>query len=581
MQSEGISDLRTVLTTSHEIPKYQRNYTWTCKQAMDLWTDLTEYHCNKKYDSTYIFGQIVVYKCPDNKTSYIIDGQQRLTTTYIYLAALRSLIKQIRSGSSTYMSFLENLLYNYSNRGSVKPFLTVAKENRDYFEKLISGNYFPGDGNNSSQNNMGEIYKFFCRCFSLYLLDLPEDFNGEFDLKTIDPEEAEEKLSLLTQDLLDFKVVYLITRRLEDAHRIFDTVNTRGVKLSNTDLVKNHLFSTCYENDSALLNDDYSLEDTWNSISNSLGNSFETLFRYTMIVRSGIIRDDSIMRAVKISITGPDKVRNLVNDLTFAAKIFLCITKKVSFFQNESTNRILHGLYESKNHTIHTPLIISAYLRAIQDRRDIEDDVYKTVSAIDSLFVRNIYAGHSRSNDFEEKISQWASDYYLKVINFNKFLNSIYKECNNNEQFSRDIQFKNDWENKTAKYILSEIYNRSFTTISMKKKGVDLEHILPQKLDQKYWNNFDENTKKEYYRRIGNLIILKKAINRKIKNREFSFKKEKYESEEYGILDIETDSVLKVTVWNTEAIDNRSKIIAKEMATLWPVLHYSDNDGTT
>lgn len=569
-KSEGISELRSVLQTRHVIPKYQRNYTWSEDQAIDLWTDLVEFHKNRiEGSSSYIFGQIVVY-CSSDGNTYVIDGQQRLTTLYIYFAANKFLFNKFEI-KSNYTSFLDQMLYDFSSVGESAPYLLVANENIDFYNKLISDYGSIDTPLNRSQNNMKLVFDLFCNEICKYILNMEYYVALSSELTNVEKYTFENEIKKINGSLLDFKVVYFVTNQLVDAHRIFDTVNTRGVKLSNTDLVKNYIFATCYSNDKELRNDDLGLEEKWDSISETLGDKFDIVFKYLLRVRSGLVRDDATMRIVKTTLTTTDDVKQFINDLKIATEIYLSITRGSIMFSSETTNRILKGLRGATDYFLHTPLIMSVYIKAKHENRDCETEIETLIRAIDTLFVRNIFAGDKRSNTIEDLIADQSSKYYNDEITFLTMIDNIYKKCSSDATFKEDILSKNDWNNREAKYILSEMYNRNYPTIVL-KGSIDLEHILPKgKVKPQEWGQFTEEEKKDCQYRIGNLVLVKNSINRKIKNKNFLVKKEEYASVEYGILDLESDTILSVDTWNRETISLRSNRLSEDMISTWPL----------
>ena len=414
---------------------------------------------------------------------------------------------------------------------------------------------------------MKVVWDLLYRQILNYLSNNTTDYTGPVDISKLNPEIALNKIRSVNDSLFDFKVVYFITYSLSDAHRIFDTVNTRGVKLSNTDLVKNHIFSTCYSNDDELLNDDYSLEIEWNRISKSLGKDFETLFRYTLIVWAGVVRDDTVLREVKKHLSDTSSIRDFISDLDNATNVFLCITKKLSLFTSSNANRILQGLYDATKHTIHTPIIISVYLKALHEKKDPNPDIEAVVKALDALFVRNIIVGGKNSNSFEETFDKWANKYYNDG-SLNNLISSIYEECIPDQEVVDNIMLKNNWTNSSSRYVLTEIYNRRYPTIVI-KNSTDIEHILPEDPDDNEWSISKVDLKLNY-KKIGNLILLQKSINRSIKNRGFSIKKEKYTSTDYGMLDIESGYIIELTCWNPETIKTRTEQIAQHIIETWP-----------
>ena len=381
--SEGLTYLKNIITEEHKIPKYQRNYAWGEKQATDLWNDILEYKKNKTNDSKYIFGQIIVYHSSDNN-DYVIDGQQRLTTSYLLIAAERVLINKICNGEQK-DDRIEDIIHEMKRNvliidlsGDNRPYLTPSSNNKAEFEQIINRNSSDPILLNS-ETNMAQVYNTLIRLIYCHLVDEKYSSNIQIDEdKIAGRKELINEIVDCNSCFLDFQVVYLRTLRLVDAHRIFDTVNTRGMKLTPTDLVKNHIFATCYSNDYELSQDGISLEKDWNDIAYSLGSDFDKVLRYTFIVKFGMVREEDLVSCSK-RIIQPAEVKQFLVELRQTAQVFHCLTKKHPLFKDEETMRIIRGIRDSKTSMImHTPIIASVFIKQFGTDQ-LESDIKKSL----------------------------------------------------------------------------------------------------------------------------------------------------------------------------------------------------------
>ena len=87
LQNSSIDEMNTFLNKMFYIPNYQREYSWEIDELEDFWNDLI--HTKSESEETHFFGQIVVHDDPDTKKKYIIDGQQRTTTSVVFLRAMQ------------------------------------------------------------------------------------------------------------------------------------------------------------------------------------------------------------------------------------------------------------------------------------------------------------------------------------------------------------------------------------------------------------------------------------------------------------------------------------------------------------
>lgn len=593
MINDGPNSLSDVLKEKHRIPKYQRAYAWKQHQIVELWEDLCEYDVTKDNKSKYIFGQIVVYDSEHDKTKYVIDGQQRLTTSYLFIAAVKKMITKIYPDRNNYpkkvdkyWTYLDNLICDMNSVEDDVPYLTVVKKNKDEFKSIIDLDIdLPNVG---SESKMISAYSIFMKVLYAYMLDT------DYDLKTeriddysriVNNPDCFTKLKRITDTYLSFRIVYITVTRLVDAYRIFDTVNTRGIRLEVTDLVKNYVFANCYSDDASLNEDDISIENDWGLIVSSCGDDFNKFFRYVLIAKFGIVREDKLFDTVKEKIKDPDSIKLLLNEMKEALKIFLFVTRKAKVFSTEETNRIINGLTDSKkNMTVYMPVLMSFYLKSKKDKISdsiIEERALILVKALDVSFVRGLFAG-KQTNYYEESFGSLSKDYYNGVISFAKLTNNVYNLSfyKDNEQLKK-IFIEKNWENADARYILTELWNRTYPTNVVKCK-TDIEHILPRTIKGVAgWEFIDEDNHKNNVKKIGNLILLDKSANRGLGNRAFTIKLKKYIEKRNQLLDTDLDYVISKTMWTPEDIKGRTATIVNAIVSSWPIIVVEDDETKT
>ena len=580
MTTDGPNLLKTIISCKYRIPKYQRDYSWRSKQAIELWTDLIEFYLNKDEDSKYIFGQIVTYISSNKKERYVIDGQQRLTTSYLFLAAAKKMITYIYPDKSKwerivekYCNFLDSHMF-VPDEEKDEPLLTVSKYNKCCFEKILMlENIEP---NVDSENNMISVYSVFIRSMYAYLSGKKLNLNSQ-DLDDYSVIENNEKcfstLKSIVNCFLDFIIVDIPVTKLSDAYRIFDTVNTRGIRLGFTDLVKNHIFTKCYETDDDLKDDNYELERLWKDIVSSIKDDFPKFFRYVLIAKYGIIRDDEIMSTVKEKIKDPASIKEFINELNHATNAYLMILNGHGLLNNEESIRILKGLREAKKPmTFHAPVLISFYLKSKSlghDDKQIENQALELIKAIDVSLIRGLFADKS-SNYYEEYFGNSAKKYYSGELTFEEYVDAIRSYGYSDGQLKQILKNKN-WENKEARYILTELHNRNYPTNVIKCK-TDVEHILPETMTSEMWPDIDVNDHKLYFKKIGNLMLLESGANRGLKNKSFSEKVKKYKEidDKDKLLDVNKKIVIEKGTWNIDSIDKRTEFIIERILKEWP-----------
>jgi len=211
------------------IPAYQRPYAWTKEQASELLTDLLSFLGDGSESVTdanpYFLGSIVLIKSEDAPEADVVDGQQRLTTITILLSILRSLLSQESAPEVTKFIFQKgNKFEGTDDRYRLK----LRQRDEDFFRKYIQ------DGQGLD---------------ALLGLDTSQLTDSQRNIQTNSRYFLEELRQTSEQRLEQF-VHYLMTRcflvvvstpDLDSAYRIFSILNTRGLDLSLTDLLKSEI----------------------------------------------------------------------------------------------------------------------------------------------------------------------------------------------------------------------------------------------------------------------------------------------------------------------------------------------------
>jgi uncharacterized protein with ParB-like and HNH nuclease domain len=224
-----------VFTASfYEVPAFQREYVWTEAQVNSLLTDALDALFDDKGSATtgeYFIGSIVAYLDPEARVFQLIDGQQRITTLFIVLCALRDARKALADPES--LSFLEGMIqYQYQKpdgtTGTRLRLQPLYEDASDVLQLIATGQGAGLVERKLLPNSAGNMLV----AYETVKEFLKEQFND--DVVAIRIFQAQ-----LTQRV---RLVRIQTLGISDALRIFETINDRGVGLNALDLLKNLLF---------------------------------------------------------------------------------------------------------------------------------------------------------------------------------------------------------------------------------------------------------------------------------------------------------------------------------------------------
>jgi len=236
------------------VPDYQREYVWEEKHVNQLLEDIYEEFGNDS-KSEYFIGSIVVCE-NDDKRYEVIDGQQRLTTLFVALSALKNHLKASKEDVSDIQTMLFSTTRDASGKQVSAFRLELQYENcSDVLSRMIDSNH-PNEFGSNSEENIVEAYDTVTRFV-------------EANFKTLD-----ELYPFLGYFLNNVKLIQIETPKISDALKIFETINERGVGLNPMDLLKNLIFRHVDKKDFN------KLKDKWKMITTLLESHKEKPLRF-------------------------------------------------------------------------------------------------------------------------------------------------------------------------------------------------------------------------------------------------------------------------------------------------------------
>lgn len=210
----------------YQVPLYQRGYSWGRQQIDQLWDDIVEIAQTRREDATatHFIGSLVLAASPENAAVglakfLVVDGQQRLTTLTILLAALRDHQDEASGGNHRDRIDSQYLLNRFEPGEPVKVLPTQA-DRAAYLAVVKSAAEAGGE------DAVGNTYRWFRAKIA------------EAD----DPDNPDDIADIENAVLRGLAVVAVTAEPGDNAHRIFESLNNTGLKLTQADLLKNYLF---------------------------------------------------------------------------------------------------------------------------------------------------------------------------------------------------------------------------------------------------------------------------------------------------------------------------------------------------
>ncbi|MHB8258975.1 MAG: DUF262 domain-containing protein [Bacteroidia bacterium] len=534
------------------VPSNQREYSWLSGNQVKSF--LHDINNSKSNNQSHFLGTIVLTRNKERKLE-IADGQQRLATTTMFISAVRDYFSE--QGDSKMVTSLENDFlssYDRNNRTDI-PRLTLNIDDNDFFLNNVVLKKQSRKGvvkQRRSHSLIEDAYK----TIKEYINNINETYGTH----------AAIQLNELVDYLKDSaKVVKLVVDTEETAYTLFETLNDRGLKTSQADMVKNHIFRL---SDKRLAE----AQKIWSSMKSAI----ETV--------SDIDEDITIefLRAACCIISG----------LTTKKEVYSKIQKEA----NNSTNAI-HTLTILENLSREYAAILN---QDHQKWNDYPVDMRESIITMNLLGVTQIrplmlsismlFNKKDASAAFK-KIIAWSVRFMICGIRggrldegYTKLAHGIYKkEIKNVDELKAaaekivigDIEFKNEFAkasvgvSKLARYYLRALENtargdKNPENIPNHGEAINLEHIMPQKLSD-VWKDIDQQTLDAHINRIGNLALIIAQKNSKIGSESFDEKKKVYSISSFLL----TNQLSTANKWDIDAIDNRQKVLADIAVKTW------------
>lgn len=545
-----------------QVPLYQRPYSWQDKQLEQLWCDITdEADRLVSGDSTggHFIGSVVLAPHPHLAAGgvqrwLVVDGQQRLTTLMIALAAIRDHIRQETPDEADRIH--DQYLVNRWQSGDDKLRLLPTQQDRDAFIACVLGK--PGA---DTSYGVGRAYRFFKA--ALIAADDPDD---DLDIARIE-QVIRERLRL----------VEITSEPGDNVHRIFESLNNTGLKLSQADLVRNHLFMLLPTRS------DEVYHDTWLPMQRRLGNAhLETLMWLDLILRG----DDKAKQADLYRLQ-VERLKRLDPDEDTIVTEIVELARRSRHLEvilepdKETDDRVRESLTRLRQWGGQVTLPISMLLLDHRERgRLSSDDVAKALSYIESFLVRRLLAGipTNNLNRILNALPRELSQENL-VGELHTYLSGTRRYWPNNSQLREAIRSKPFYyygRGPQKTFILRRL-EESFESpepVDWEKAELTIEHVMPQTLSAEWVEQLTPEAQAEnlsvselhesVVHTLGNLTL--SGRNHELSNHPFQRKNDILRSSALRM----NQEIASTATWGRAEVLMRADELADRAIELWP-----------
>ncbi|OOC32745.1 DUF262 and DUF1524 domain-containing protein [Helicobacter pylori] len=483
------------------IPIYQRVYSWEKEQCKQLWDDIIKIGGNDKMNGHFIGS--ILYVLDGNTHSsplLIIDGQQRLTTITLLLIALRNhLSDEVKILPKFSRKEIESYLINSNKDGDKKFRLILSESDKDTLLSLIDKNKRkPSEPSVKIMEN----FKLFEKWIS----------------------ENTGKLETIVKGLEKLMIVYIaLDKEKDDPQLIFESMNSKGIELTQTDLIRNYIIM-----ETEVEKQENFYENYWRATEEDFKQN-ETLFnrfvRHYLTIKTGEVPNiKKVYEAFKdYQQKEGIEIEDLLKDLQKYCGYFCQIVFKKE--ADKDLNKALSFLVDLERDVVY-PLLLEIY-SDYSDGVLSKQDFIPIIALTESYIFRRTVCGLG-ANGLNKIFPS-----FTKKIDKKQYLKSVEKHFGSlkgNQRFPNNDEFKDSfitidfYHLKKSKSFLERLENFD-TKEPVDTQKCDIEHIMPQTLDPKWEGDLGENFEaihEKYLHTIGNLTLT--GYNSEYSNKSFQEK---------------------------------------------------------
>lgn len=560
----GETTLNKLLNTSRQfiVPIFQRNYSWQKSQYEQLWFDILRASKFKEKQNHFI-GSIVYIDMgtPAGRPQQLllIDGQQRLTTISILLCAIKDYVQKFNLETKLInLAKIKNqFLYNSDEIDEDRYKLLLNVQDKETYIKLIDNTIFTV---NKPATNIIKCYEFFYERIEDFIKQygqIDEIYAGIF------------KLSLVSLSL---------DKDSDNPQMIFESMNSTGKDLSQTDLLRNYLLMDLTPEKQTRLYKTY-----WKPMEELFGediykndvNKFDYFIRDFLTLKSDtghICKINNVYENFKRYYLDNNCEKFVVlKDLFTYAKYYACI----DLLQEKDDELKLYWQEFKKldSHVVY-PFLLNLYddySRQILIKEDFKKILQVVISYLWRRAICEIPT-NSLSKTFATLYQAVDKDDYVNSIIKAFVFKSSYKRFPSDYEVREKLQTKDIYHFRLRKYLLEALENYYHKEpIDLNTANYTIEHIMPQNIEHNLsWQQMLGEDWQEvhslYLHTLGNLTIT--GYNAEMSNKSFGEKVNGESGFKHSHLKL-NESIAQCDVWNKKAIQRRTNILTDIILKIW------------
>lgn len=560
----GETTLNKLLNTSRQfiVPIFQRNYSWQKSQYEQLWFDILRASKFKEKQNHFI-GSIVYIDMgtPAGRPQQLllIDGQQRLTTISILLCAIKDYVQKFNLETKLInLAKIKNqFLYNSDEIDEDRYKLLLNVQDKETYIKLIDNTIFTV---NKPATNIIKCYEFFYERIEDFIKQhgqIDEIYAGIF------------KLSLVSISL---------DKDSDNPQMIFESMNSTGKDLSQTDLLRNYLLMELTPEKQTRLYKTY-----WKPMEELFGediykndlNKFDYFIRDFLTLKSDtgyICKINNVYENFKrYYLDNNCEKFAVLKDLFTYAKYYACIDL---LQENDDELKLYWQEFKKLDSHVVYPFLLKLYddySRQILIKEDFKKILQVVISYLWRRAICEIPT-NSLSKTFATLYQAVDKDDYVNSVIKAFVFKSSYKRFPSDYEVREKLQTKDIYHFRLRKYLLEALENYYHKEpIDLNTANYTIEHIMPQNIEHNLsWQQMLGEDWQEvhslYLHTLGNLTIT--GYNAEMSNKSFWEKVNGESGFKHSHLKL-NESIAQCDVWNKKAIQRRTNILTDIILKIW------------
>lgn len=560
----GETTLNKLLNTSRQfiVPIFQRNYSWQKSQYEQLWFDILRASKFKEKQNHFI-GSIVYIDMgtPAGRPQQLllIDGQQRLTTISILLCAIKDYVQKFNLETKLInLAKIKNqFLYNSDEIDEDRYKLLLNVQDKETYIKLIDNTIFTV---NKPATNIIKCYEFFYERIEDFIKQhrqVDEIYAGIF------------KLSLVSISL---------DKDSDNPQMIFESMNSTGKDLSQTDLLRNYLLMDLTPEKQTRLYKTY-----WKPMEELFGediykndlNKFDYFIRDFLTLKSNtgyICKINNVYENFKrYYLDNNCEKFTVLKDLFTYAKYYACIDL---LQENDDELKLYWQEFKKLDSHVVYPFLLKLYddySRQILIKEDFKKILQVVISYLWRRAICEIPT-NSLSKTFATLYQAVDKEDYVNSVIKAFVFKSSYKRFPSDYEVREKLQTKDIYHFRLRKYLLEALENYYHKEpIDLNTANYTIEHIMPQNIEHNLsWQQMLGEDWQEvhslYLHTLGNLTIT--GYNAEMSNKSFGEKVNGESGFKHSHLKL-NESIAQCDVWNKKAIQRRTNILTDIILKIW------------